>query len=103
MPDQMITLQNKDTKPLCFTCVPTETFDLSVVELRPANGRVLPGESQEIFLKANPARHPSSGKNARMIKYLLRVEYEHAIGGLTESHTKTDELTAILLPEASPE
>ena len=103
MPDQMITLHNKDSKPLCFSCIPTDTLDLSVVELRPANGRVLPNESREIFLKANPARHPSSGKNARIVKYLLRVEYEHAIGGLTALHTKTDELTAILLPEASPE
>eukprot|EP00890_Picochlorum_soloecismus_P001963 jgi/Picsp_1/2768/NSC_00996-R1_type i inositol- -trisphosphate 5-phosphatase 12-like len=103
MPDQMITLHNKGSKPFYFSCIPIDTFDLSVVELRPASGRVLPNESQEIFLKANPARHPSSGKNARMVKYLLRIEYENAIGGVTELHRKTDELTAILLPESSPE
>ena len=103
MPDQMITLHNKDSKTLRFSCIPTDTFDLSVVELRPARGQVLPNESQEIFLKANPARHRSSGKNARMIKFSLRIEYEHAIGGITELHTKIEELTAILLPEASPE
>lgn len=103
MPDQMITIQNKGTFPLMYTIRSEDTWDIFEVEVRPAGGTVEPGNSKEIFLRANAGstrRGLLAKDGMRSIKFIVTVYSEFSPGGSLQLHTKSAEFQAILMHDA---
>ena len=103
MPEQMVTLENKGSSPLIFTILP-ETFTRQtahLVEVRPSKGRVLPGKSMEIYLKANSVGSKGKEKNLRSLKFQISLLSEFSAGGSMDNHAQYADLVVLLLPETS--
>lgn len=103
MPDQMITLQNKGSLPFMYTIRSEKNWDIFEVEVRPAGGTVEPGQSREIFLRANAGvshRGLLSNDSMTSLKFIVTVYSEFSPGGSLQLHTKSTEFHAILMHDA---